>query len=111
MTTPLRRRFAAHLRTLRAERGLTQEELAEQSGLAVDTIRRIERAAMSPTLDSLGKLAEGLHTSLYGLFVGLERGERNRVEELNNFLAVRSERDVRMAYRVVRAMFDARDRK
>ena len=69
MTTALRRRFAAHLRTLRAERALTQEGLAEQSGLAVDTIRRIERAAMSPP-GLVGCLADGLNTSLAGFFLG-----------------------------------------
>ncbi len=64
----LNRKFGAHVRSLRTSRSLTQESLAESSGLSVDSIRRIERGTFSPTLDTLAKLARGLGMTLSALF-------------------------------------------
>ena len=87
----MRRRlqFGSHLKQLRLQRKLTQEALAERAGLAVDSIRRIERGAFSPSLDTLGKLTEGLELSLSTLFDGAESAHSNRVKELCDFLSRR----------------------
>jgi len=100
--------FGAHIRMLRRSRGLTQEELAERSELSVDAIRRIERDAFSPSLETLRKLCKGLDISLRTLFQGFERERRDYVAELCDFLARRNQREVKLAWRVVRAMFDER---
>jgi transcriptional regulator with XRE-family HTH domain len=42
MTATARQRFGEHVRLLREARGLTQDALAQRSGLSADTIRRIE---------------------------------------------------------------------
>jgi transcriptional regulator with XRE-family HTH domain len=49
-----------NLRRLRQARGLTQEALAGDAGLAMRHIGRIERGQSSPTATMLGKLAETL---------------------------------------------------
>lgn len=49
-----------NLRRLREERGLTQETLAGDAGLAMRHVGRIERGQSSPTAAMLGKLAEAL---------------------------------------------------
>ncbi len=101
-------KFGAHLRRLRLSRGLTQEELAELSELSVDAVRRIERGAFSPSLDTLHKLCTGLEISFRTLFTGFERERPDLVSQICDFLARRSQREVRVAWRVVRAMFDSR---
>ncbi|PRQ02746.1 helix-turn-helix protein [Enhygromyxa salina] len=53
-------RYKLGLKGLRRARGLTQEDLAERSGLSADTIRRMEQGSFSPSMDTIGKLCHGL---------------------------------------------------
>jgi len=48
------------VRELRDEKGLYQEELAQKAGVARNTISRIERGVLKPTVSLLEKLAVGL---------------------------------------------------
>ena len=52
--------FGAVLATARTERGLTQEQLAEKSGLHRTYISLIERGARQPTLSVLFDLSAAL---------------------------------------------------
>lgn len=52
--------MARNLRRLRAERGLTQEEVAERAGLNRNYVGMIEREENAPTVDILERLAEVL---------------------------------------------------
>lgn len=52
--------MARNLRRLRAERGLTQEEVAEQAGLNRNYVGMLEREENSPTLDTLEKISSVL---------------------------------------------------
>ena len=61
-------RIAERVRELRAARGLTLDELAEQSGVSRAMLSRIERGESSPTAVMLDRLASGLNTSLASLF-------------------------------------------
>jgi transcriptional regulator with XRE-family HTH domain len=106
MPISLGRRFGAHIRALREARHLTQEALAERSELSVDSVRRIERGAFSPTLNTLAALAKGLEVSLASLFESFDRGRRDDVAEIADYLATRTAREVRTVWRVVRALFD-----
>jgi len=54
------RSFGKQLRCLRSERGLTQEQLAENSQLTVDQIAQVERGEISPSLTTLRRLTVGL---------------------------------------------------
>lgn len=56
-------RLAALIRTLRKERGLSQEALAERAGLHRNSISLIERGESQPTVDTLFRLADGLGIS------------------------------------------------
>ena len=101
-------RFGAHVRKLRLARALTQEQLAEQADLSVDAIRRIERGAFSPSLDTIRKLCSGLDISLRTLFTGVEYQRRDHLAEFFDYLAQRNRREVQLAWRVVRAIFEDR---
>lgn len=104
--TTLRRRFGENIRQLRLSRGLTQESLAEKSDLSVDAVRRIEWGTISPSLDTLSKLAHGLDISLKTLFATFEQRRRDDVAELADFLARRSPKDARLVARLVKVLFE-----
>jgi transcriptional regulator with XRE-family HTH domain len=48
------------LKDLRIERALTQQELADASGIGKNTVNRIERNETEPHLSTLRKLASAL---------------------------------------------------
>lgn len=58
--------MAVNLRRMRHDRYLTQEELADRSGLSARYIGAIERADVSASVTVLGQIAEAL---------GVEPGE------------------------------------
>lgn len=100
----LRRMVALRLKQLRAARGLTQDELAERAGVSVDTVRRIERAVMAPTLDVIGKLCAGLALSLPVFFMDLGGGRSTALAELCDALGALRNDELRRAMRVLRAL-------
>ncbi|MEN5053524.1 MULTISPECIES: helix-turn-helix domain-containing protein [Brevundimonas] len=60
----------ANIRRLRKERGMSQEALAGEAGLAMRHLGRIERGEGNPTVAILGKLAAvlGVHpTDFYSV--------------------------------------------
>lgn len=99
-----------HLKQLRVERKMTQEALAEASGLAVDTIRRIERGAFSPSLETLSRLTTALDISMSTLFNRVQGDRSSDAEELWDYLQARTKAELRLARRVLRALFDGRER-
>ncbi len=64
----LNQRIAAHVRDLRAARGLSLDGLARASGVSRSMISLVERGETSPTAVVLEKLARGLGVTLASLF-------------------------------------------
>lgn len=56
--------FAEKLKQVRQERGLTQAELAEASGVPLGTLRDLEQGKRTPLLSNARKLAMVLKVSL-----------------------------------------------
>lgn len=56
---------------MRQKRSLTQDELADKTGLSIDTIGAIEQGRRWARLTTLHKLAKGLGVSTDELFKGL----------------------------------------
>ena len=65
---PISERIASTLRTLRAERGLSLDALAQISGVSRSALSLIERGQSSPTAIVLDKIAVGLDITLGKLF-------------------------------------------
>jgi len=55
--------LAKKLKALRHQKGMSQEILAEESGLSLRTIQRIENSETNPTGDSLKRLANSLNVN------------------------------------------------
>lgn len=72
--------FPETLVTLRKERGLTQQALADKAGVHVAQIRRYEANGSQPTLDVIRKLAIALSVSADTLV--FDDGERGPDEDL-----------------------------
>lgn len=64
--------FAANVRRLRTERGLTQEKLAEQAELRLSDIAKIETLRRSPGIVVVAKIAYGLGVSTSDLMDGVK---------------------------------------
>jgi transcriptional regulator with XRE-family HTH domain len=56
--------FGVQLRSARDAAGLSQQELANKAGIAVDSIQNWEQERTRPRLQALGKLASALGVSL-----------------------------------------------
>ena len=63
------------LRTYRTREGLSQEELAEKSGLHNTYIGQLERGEKNATLESIEKVAKSLDLPLEILFENIVNGE------------------------------------
>lgn len=56
--------LAIHVRVLRENAGMSQQDLADASGISKMTIQRIENAKYSVTIDTLISVAEALQIPL-----------------------------------------------
>ena len=64
----IRKALGQRIRTLRKAKNLTQEELAEKSGLSYKFIGEIERGKANPSIESFYRIAEGMGVSAATLF-------------------------------------------
>lgn len=56
--------LGAMVRQLRLEAGLSQEELAQRSGMTQPALSRLERGGGIPTITVLDRIANALHATL-----------------------------------------------
>jgi transcriptional regulator with XRE-family HTH domain len=70
--------FGSHLRTARAERGLTLRDVSDASGISVAYLSDLERGVLeNPTLEKLRQLALALDISLNNL-LGVEEQDSSK---------------------------------
>lgn len=92
--------FGNRVRELRERRRLTRDALAEASGLAADTIRRIERGRFNPSLDTMNKLSKGLGVTT----VQMVADKYDLADDLACLIRELPERERQLAYSVVGAL-------
>lgn len=66
--------FNERLRTIRKEHGLTQAELAEKAGIAVNSVRLYESGKVIPKLDTIARIARAMGLTASD-FVGGQWGD------------------------------------
>jgi len=64
--------FGKRIRNIRNSKNISQERLAEMSGLHPTYIGQLERGEKSPTLESIYKISKGLEMTVSGLFSYME---------------------------------------
>lgn len=71
--------FAAQLKKLRSEIGITQAQLAYEAGVSLSQIARIETARVNPTLSTVFAISRALDISLVRMFdFSLPEGKRTQ---------------------------------
>jgi len=73
------------IRDLRKQRNMTLQDVADDSGVAVSTISKIERGQLAPTYDRFAKIAAALNVEV----TALHSDTSNRFEE-GSFLVARA---------------------
>ena len=64
----LKEDFGRRLQALRVKSNITQEQLADDVGLTVESISNIERGIFGPKFDNLEKIANSLNIPVKELF-------------------------------------------
>lgn len=64
----LKHRFGVRLRQIRRSKDLTQETIAEATGLSVNFISLLENGDAAPSFDTIEKIAEALKVTVTELF-------------------------------------------
>jgi transcriptional regulator with XRE-family HTH domain len=64
----IKEKFGQRVKTLRKEKGMSQEELAEKSGLNRPYISAIEQGKRNVSLEVMDKLAEAIGIDIKGFF-------------------------------------------
>lgn len=85
---------------MRERRGLTQEQLADLSNLAADTIRRAEPGSFAPSLRTLIKMAAGLCVPVELLL----RDDFDQADDLAECIRALPEHEFRIACAMVRVL-------
>lgn len=70
-------RFNERLRAARKEKGLTQVDLAEKAGIAVNSVRLYESGKVTPKFDAMRKLANALEIDINWLLNGFTLEEHD----------------------------------
>jgi transcriptional regulator with XRE-family HTH domain len=76
--------FAANLRRIRQERGLSQERLAHSSDLNMTHVAKIERSEREPGVRTVSKLAKTLEVSASELFDGIDGRRARKDDEIDS---------------------------
>jgi len=71
--------FANNLKKIRIEKGFTQESLANESGIAISQIARIETVKINPSLSTVFQISRTLKVPISRLFdFTLPKGDPNK---------------------------------
>lgn len=72
------RLFGSAVRARRTAAGISQEKLAERSGLHPTYISMVERGVRNPTLDAASRIAKALKVTLHSLIEEALKGARRK---------------------------------
>ena len=105
----VRKLLGQRLRTLRQQRGWSQEKLGDQSSLSGKFIGEVERGEKSISVDSLYRVALALEIPLRELTDVRQDKEPTPSDEVEKVFALLARRrkpeEIRRAYEVLRAIF------
>jgi len=69
------KKLGSRIRELRIEKNMTQGDLAAKIGKDYQSVQRVERGAVNPSIQYLREIAEGLSISLEELLHDLDNNE------------------------------------
>ena len=115
----LKHRIGEQIRNIRKRRGMTQEALADRSGLSFSYISDVERGTRNISLDSLGRIVEALGTTPAQMFADMNEllvktesdAARGKLETLQALLMNRSATEVDFIISVAKEFIRTVDQK
>lgn len=112
-TVPAPKKVGLRIARLRAERKMSQRELAEAAGITEQALSRIENGLRAPRVDTVRRLAEALRVALgdvldEGKLKPAPKGLRPDVEKIAELLQDVPHDTVRLARRLVEVLVDER---
>ncbi|MCB0446963.1 MAG: helix-turn-helix transcriptional regulator [Gelidibacter sp.] len=75
--------FSDNLKVIRKEKGLSQNDVAEKSGMIASTYNRIENMKVSPSIDTIERIAKAMDTPFVELFLSREIKDRSLLDKLD----------------------------
>lgn len=110
MSESLLKLVGAKIRDLRKERGLSQEQLGENSGFHLTYIGGVERGTRNISLANLERIASTLEVDVHELFqyhheFGELRDKGEVLKEAIDLLASREESEIKMAVKILNTIF------
>ncbi len=79
----LNQNIAINLKSIRKEKGMSMDAVAEQTGVSKSMLGQIERGEANPTIGTIGKIVSGLRVDLQDLIrrpgVGVYEVNRNKL--------------------------------
>ena len=99
-------RLGNRIKYLRNEKKWSQEELGEKAGLTYKYIGQIERAEVSPSLETLEKLAKAFAMPVNKLLDFERKGSGKPKEELLREISKRDVELVKKAVAILKKVFD-----
>lgn len=90
------------IKTLRKEKGITQEEFANRIGMSYKTINAIENGSKGTKIDTLILIAEELETTLDYIILG-----RNSEVEISLLLSCMSEEKRNLAIKILKGIIQS----
>lgn len=107
----IKRLVGVNIRAARKAKGLTQFQLAEQSGLSVDFVGKVERGTTSPSIESLKHIADALSVPLRDLFEGEAFPTKEALVHLNRLCREREDAEIELILGIAQLIFERpRDR-
>lgn len=95
------------MRQKRLSQGMTQEELAEKTGLSVVYIGMIERGERTPSLETFIQLADELDATADELLCGtMQKGYLTRLAKYEERITELSQEEAQKFYSVVDALLE-----
>lgn len=110
MAGEVKRVIGKRVAQLRREKGLSQAQLAEAMGVAVESISRIERSERNMSIDMLENLCHALHISVKDFFeIGVPSKAESPVEKdiakVVALLRSKKPSEVKFAYKILKDIF------
>ena len=113
MTKSVEKLIGAQIAKIRNDREITQERLAELIKVTTETISRLERGVSIPSIKTLEKISQALHTSLKDIFdfeylAEPDKGDafEHEFAKLIAFLKTKKPDDIKMCYHLLKTVFE-----
>lgn len=104
-----RKALGAAIKAARVENKITQEQLAEMTGIAPSHVKQIEAGNRSPSVEVLFKLAQILNFSVDEVFFPGRKDEPELLYKIERSLKECSVRDLRVVYSTLTALKDKQE--